>query len=165
MQKQFTYRPPLPSRATRDVMKASTASSRGFLPLYLPAVKWFRQVFYESIPEKHFLLQTWLRPDFHDVWEQPPAVPFVNERGKRTHHTFDFLVTLSGGEKIAVAIKPWVKVQQYNFKHTLRLVKAQLPKGFADDVALITERQLNRAQSAKAQLKLAQQMSLMQEAC
>ncbi|MFT3688248.1 hypothetical protein [Paenirhodobacter sp.] len=79
------------------------------------------------------------RPDVVDIWDQPP-VRYRDAEGRVKTHTFDFLVTLTDGRRIAVAVKPAAIVERHGFRETLKLIRAATPLGFADDVVLVTER-------------------------
>jgi hypothetical protein len=45
------------------------------------------------------------RPDVAQIEEQPPAFDYLDENGRQASHMFDFLVTSTNGERIAVAVK------------------------------------------------------------
>ncbi|MFD2842218.1 hypothetical protein [Paracoccus cavernae] len=59
-------------------------------------------------------------------------------------------MTLSSGERIAIAIKPADRVVQRDFVTELGCVAAAMPKHFAHRVKLITDEQLNRRAAAEA---------------
>ncbi|WP_255571785.1 Tn7 transposase TnsA N-terminal domain-containing protein [Celeribacter sp. PS-C1] len=143
------YLEPLRSRATRNVMKPSRASSRGFLPLTLPKDGRLRTIFYESILEKRFLMLMAVSGDLFDIWEQPTEIRYRKPNGRIGHHIFDFLITLMSGERIAVAIKPLERVWQRNFERELECIASHMPKTFADSLMLITDRDLD-VQAANA---------------
>lgn len=133
------FRPPLPSAATRKLPLRSKSSNRG--SLVNPATGVVTD--YHSVPERNTLLVTLARRDVLNVHEQPPAVEFRDIDGKLHHHTFDFLVHLTSGRKVAVAVKPYDVAARKNLMATLQAIAAQLPAGFADEVKLITERNLH----------------------
>jgi len=146
------FRPPLPSRATRNVLKPSRNSSRGFLILKFPSDEWPRKYTYESILEKCFLVLMWLSADVHLIQEQPPFINYVDDQGRTKKHIFDFLVLLLNGQKIAVAIKPASRAEKLNFERELELVASAMPKTFADRVLLLTDKDLNKT-AANAALR------------
>ncbi len=81
------------------------------------------------------------RNDVADVVEQPPAVWFVDADGRNRRHTFDFLVTMKDGTKIAIEVKPLAKVEKYHWRERLRRIAEQV-EGFADRYMLVTEANL-----------------------
>lgn len=150
MTQTLTYRAPEPSRASRDVVRRSKASLRGSMIAKLPAFKRPRVIQFESMLEYRFLCLTLLRPDIHDILEQPPAIRYRRADGGIANHVFDFLVTLTSGERIAVAIKPAHRVIRRDFITELRHIAAAMPKQFAHRVKLVTDEQLDRRAAAEA---------------
>ena len=110
----------------------------------LPGFKRPRLLQFESNLEYLFLCLMLVRDDVFSIWDQPPKVSYIDRSGKTVDHTFDFLVTLSDGENIAVAIKPSARVIQRAFISELELIAAAVPKNFADRVILVTEQHLDR---------------------
>jgi hypothetical protein len=101
-----------------------------------------REIMCESGLEKkvaHFLLT---HPQVADLREQPPAVAWTDAAGNAHRHTFDFLVTLKDGRKIAVAVKPKTIADRKRFAEILEMVAARMPRGFADGVLLLTDADL-----------------------
>ncbi|KLK93102.1 hypothetical protein AA309_11115 [Microvirga vignae] len=98
---------------------------------------------YESGLELKTLLLLITDPDVVDVWDQPPAVSYVDPAGKERSHTFDFLATMIDGSKRAIAVKPYERVQKIDFESTLRLIGRQLPDGYAHQICLVTEQELD----------------------
>jgi hypothetical protein len=150
MNHSLIYRAPEPSRASRDVVRRSKASLRGSVMAMLPAFERPRMIQYESLLELLFLCLMLLRPDVHDILEQPPAIRYRRADGTTASHVFDFLVTLTSGERIAVAIKPAERVIQRDFITELRHVAAATPKHFANRIKLVTDEQLDRRAAAEA---------------
>lgn len=130
---------PLRSRATRKPAARSKVSSRGHVIGLTIADPVQRMRYYESKREQDGLFLLHARADVVDIWDQPPAVPYHDANGKTRTHTFDFLVTLRDGRRIAIAIKPAAIVEQRSFRNTLRLIRAATPLSFATEVVLITE--------------------------
>ncbi|MFS4581100.1 hypothetical protein [Phaeobacter sp. C3_T13_0] len=110
---------------------------------------------FESALEYAFLCLMLIRDDIHHIWDQPPAIQFVGADGRPAKHVFDFLITLSSGKKIAIAIKPMNRVLSRNFMSELEHVTRSVPKQFADRVLLITDKQIDRRKAAVAARKLA----------
>lgn len=150
MNHPLIYRAPEPSRASRDVVRRSKASLRGSMIAKLPAFERPRVIQFKSMLEYRFLCLTLLRPDVDDILEQPPAIRYRRADGSTASHIFDFLVTLTSGERIAVAIKPAERVIQRDFITELRHIAAATPKHFANRIKLVTDEQLDRRAAAEA---------------
>ncbi|MFB2533464.1 restriction endonuclease [Paracoccus sp. p3-h83] len=155
MTKNLIYRGPEPSRATRTISRRSRASLRGSLVARLPGFEQPRIIQFESALEYAFLCLTLVRDDVQHIWEQPTAVQYTRPNGRPAEHVFDFLVTKTDGERIAVAIKPMQRVVERTFVAELEGVAAATPKQFADRIMLITDRHLDRAAAAEAARTLA----------
>lgn len=150
MNQTLIYRAPEPSCASRDVVRRSRASLRGSMIAQLPAFERPRVIQFESMLEYRFLCLTLLRPDIHGILEQPPAILYRRANGSTARHVFDFRVTLTNGERIAVAIKPADRVIRRDFITELRHVAAAMPKHFAHRVELVTDEQIDRRAAATA---------------
>ncbi len=91
------------------------------------------------------------RRDVADLWEQPPAVEYVDSDGCVHQHTFDFLVTLRDGRKIAVAVKYHEQAEKHGLAEMLKLIARQVGTACADLYLLVTDRHLgaDRVHDAK----------------
>jgi hypothetical protein len=78
------------------------------------------------------------------IEDQPPAVEFVNDEGRTTHHTFDFRVHLADGRRIAYAVKPAKRVKPSGLRRTVELIREQSLAGFADEVVIRTGEDITR---------------------
>lgn len=87
----------------------------------------------------HFLLT---HPQVADLREQPDAVQWLDAEGTLRRHTFDFLVTLKDGRKLAVAVKP--KARRRRLDQILAAIANQVPTGFADGVLVMTDEDVPR---------------------
>ncbi|SIT06010.1 TnsA endonuclease N-terminal domain-containing protein [Paracoccus saliphilus] len=145
----FTH--PLPSKATRKPPARSRASSRGLLPGQTPHDPRPRLRYFESKREQDVLYQLLARPDVVDIWDQPPPVEYRAAEGRRKPHTFDFLITLADGRRIAIAVKPAAIVERHGFRETLKRIRAATPLNFADEVVLITEQRYCPSAARNAQ--------------
>ncbi|WP_123225467.1 TnsA endonuclease N-terminal domain-containing protein [Paracoccus methylarcula] len=134
-----SYIRPLPSRATRKPAARSKASSRGHIPGQTRQDGHLRLRYFESKQEQNVLFQLLAHQDVMDIWDQPPPVHFRDAEGRRKTHTFDYLITLTGGRRIAIAVKPAAVAERQGFRETLQRVRAATPLRFADEVVLITE--------------------------
>lgn len=135
-----SFTPSLPSRATRKPPARSKASSRGHVPAQTQKDPALRLRYFESKREQEVLFLLLARPDVVDIWDQPPPVPYRDTEGRPKTHTFDYLITLVNGRRIAIAVKPAAIVERYGFRDTLKLIRAAMPLRFADDIVLVTER-------------------------
>ncbi|MFN3312485.1 MAG: TnsA endonuclease N-terminal domain-containing protein [Hyphomonas sp.] len=91
------------------------------------------------------------RPDVTDVWDQPPPVSYRDATGRKRNHTFDFLITLTDGQRIAVAVKPDALAERHGFRETLQRIRAATPLSFANEIVLITERSYSPSAARNAQ--------------
>lgn len=155
MKQNLIYIGPEPSHATRAISRRSKASLRGALVVKLPGFERPRIIQFESTLEYAFLCLMLVRTDVHHIWDQPTAVQYADASGLPAKHVFDFLVTTTRGERVAVAIKPMQRVIQQNFVSELERVAAATPKQFADRVMLITDQHLDRRAAAEAARQLA----------
>lgn len=155
MKTNLIYRGPEASHATRAISRRSKASLRGALVAKLPGFERPRVIQFESALEYAFLCLMLVRTDIHHIWDQPSAVHHIDAGGRPAKHVFDYLVTKSCGERIAVAIKPMKRVIQGNFVSELERIAAATPKHFADRVMLITDQHLDRHAAATAARQLA----------
>ncbi|MDO5703720.1 MAG: hypothetical protein Q4G49_01405 [Paracoccus sp. (in: a-proteobacteria)] len=163
MNQTLVYRGPEPSHATRTISRRSRASLRGSLVAALPGFPGPRILHFESALEYAFLCLILVRDDIHHIWDQPPAVQYIGRDGRTAKHIFDFLVTKTSGERIAVAVKPMQRIVARNFLSELERVAAATPKQFADRVMLITDRHLDRAAVTAAARKLARTRPILTE--
>ena len=164
MKTNLIDRGPESSRATRAISRRSKASLRGALVAKLPGFKYPRVIQFESALEYAFLCLMLVRTDIHHIWDQPTGLHYVDADGCPAKHVFDFLVTKSCGERIAVAIKPMKRVIQRNFVSELERIAAATPKHFADRVMLITDQHLDRRAAAAAARQLARSRPALTEA-
>ena len=78
------------------------------------------------------------------IWDQPPAREYVTEDGEVRSHTFDFLVEFWSGRRIAYPVKSTRYAAIDGIDETLELIRNQSLDGFADDVVLVTEKEVPR---------------------
>ena len=143
---------PLASRASRKPSARSTASMRSTLVSETKCDPHARLRYAESGLEQKVLFLLLTHADIVDVWDQPVPQAFVDRLGKVKHHTFDYLATYRSGYRLAIAVKPHAKVVRRGFEIELKQIRKSLCKSFADDIALVTDRDLCPIQVYNARL-------------
>jgi hypothetical protein len=131
------WRPPAPSRGTRNISRRSKGSARAVIITNAPE----REIHCESSMERKCALLLLARPDVVDLVEQAPAVRYVDNDGRTKKHTFDFLATMVDGSKIAIEVKPAARVDKDGWRQRLRRIAGQMD-GLV--VVLVTEANLLR---------------------
>jgi hypothetical protein len=139
-------RSPRASRATRKIKIGDKGSVSG--ALIANDIK----IWFESQLEYWVLLILLARWDVIDVWEQPTPVEFVDDDGVVRTHTFDFLVTLRDGTRIAIAVKPAAKVVESRIQRTVDLIAEQMSPAFAGYAKLLTDKSFTVNDRINAQL-------------
>lgn len=135
--KPFT--PPDPSSASRRITLRSKGSLRGSLVTTTD----HRQLDYESTIERNAAVVLLARRDVVRLDDQPPAVAIVLPNGAPSHHTFDFRAHLVDGRRIAIAVKDEARAAKHDLEGFLRHIAPQIPRDFADGLALMTERRMS----------------------
>jgi hypothetical protein len=143
--------PPLPSRAMRRIARRSKSSSRGGIVVQLPNWQRSRIVLFESRLELRVLFLLLARGDLIDLWEQPPSISYRDKHGNRRTHFFDFLIRLSSGRRVAIAVKPAKRAMRIEFVRELRCIRRAMSKDFADDLILITDQDFTMAEALNAE--------------
>lgn len=83
---------------------------------------------------------------------QPAPIQYIDDLGVVKKHTFDFRVTLRCGRRIAIYVKPSRRVRIKGLNAFVQLLADDMPDGFADEVRLVTERDLPRWLISSCQL-------------
>lgn len=138
---------PLPSSAERDVALSSTAHFCGHVVIgggtgdgvfSMPA----RIVQIESHLELCWTLCLSVRPDVVDLREQV-AFEWFDEHGEVFTHYFDLVITLLDGTRLACTVRP-VALAREHFRQKIAWIAHQVRlSGFAVDVRLLTDQDLN----------------------
>ena len=131
--------PPAASLGERDFPFASKASERGFVIAYN------RRIAFESGLERGFILAYLAQRATKSVIEQSPRFEYVDEDGVCHEHIFDLLVILHSGKRIAVDVKPHAKLKSSNLKVVHELIAGQMSPDIADELLIVTEKRLSRA--------------------
>lgn len=143
------FTPPRSTNASRKITLRSKGSLRGSM---VTANGTPRQLTYESAIERNTAQVLLARPDVIRLEDQPPAVAIVHPDGRLGHHTFDFLVHLKDGRRLAVAVKDEARASKHDLDGFLRHIAPQIPKDFADGVVLVTEQRLSPVEISNARL-------------
>ena len=131
------WRPPGPSLATRIPSRRSRFSSRSSVVGGVEP----RRIYCEGGIEEKAVYFFLAHKNVAEVREQPRAVTYVDETGKRRRHTFDLLVVLKSGRKIAYQVKP--AKYEAKWRPIIKLIASQMPRKFADAADLLTEKDLH----------------------
>lgn len=126
------------------------ARSRGFCRGSVVDFAANRALVYESGLERDFACMLMADRRVVRIHDQPPAVVYETPDGHLRKHTFDFLVTLRDGLRVAFAVKPSVRVGKSGIEDVLALVRRQAPKGFADRFLLRTEQHITKDRAFNA---------------
>jgi hypothetical protein len=113
----------------------STASFRGSLVDHAGN----REYLYESKLERGFIYISLASGLVVDYLDQPPPVDFIDEDARIRTHTFDALLKLADGTRVAVDVKPKNKVERSRILVIQRLIEDQVGTAFADIYLLRTE--------------------------
>jgi len=147
-----TYRPPNKSTGVKYFPARSKSSVRGFGIFEMPAEDHARQIIYESDLERKTLLMLCAQTDIWNVHDQPSRIPYTDFSGTKAIHIPDYLAQYKCGLRVAIAVKPYNRVQKTNFRRTLQAVKKHMSPSFADRLTLVTERNLHPAEVQNATL-------------
>jgi hypothetical protein len=137
LMKSHFWRPPGPSVASRIPSRRSRFSLRcsivgGAVP---------RRIYCEGGLEEKAVYFFLAHREVADVREQPPAVAYIDQFGAPRRHTFDLLVVLKNGRKIAYEVKPSKFAPKW--RPIIRLIASQMPRKFADAADVLTEKDLH----------------------
>lgn len=143
-----SFSPPLPSRAERDIAVTSRAAFRVEAVLGdgsgrgaaagAPA----RCFKFESHTEYSWALVLAVRPDVAELREQV-GFDWIDEVGKRRTHFFDLFVVRTDGTRIACAVRPAVRTGGRFGRQMPQIAAQARGRGFAEDVRLLTDRDLD----------------------
>ena len=98
---------------------------------------------YESYLEARAMLVLMARHDVEQIVEQQ-RITFRDDRGVTRWHVFDFVVTTTNGERIAVAVKPSKVADKKHLAAKLIDIAGRISQSFAHRVVLMTERSMDR---------------------
>lgn len=144
------FTPPLPSLASRNI----SLSARGSYRCTLVDHTNNRQIRCESRLERNVYMVILAHRDIESLHEQPPAVQYIDENGVVHEHTFDALVRMSDGTRIAIDVKPRQRVVLSGLPEVHRMIKTQVGSGFAHRYLIRTEDHAHPVDVANAELIL-----------
>jgi hypothetical protein len=84
--------------------------------------------------------------------EEQVAFPWLDSAGKEHTHFFDFRVTLVTGRRVAITVKAAAVVAKGRFLPTFRPIAQAVTPAFADEVRLMTDRDIDPVDLANATL-------------
>lgn len=105
----------------------------------------------ESHTELNVALVTIARPDVVALEHQVPF-EWVKPNGKTGTHHFDFRALMLDGTRRAIMVKSEYRRQQSKVQNELAQVAAQVTPDFADDVVVMTERDINPVELFNAEM-------------
>ena len=94
---------------------------------------------FESSNELKFLWILQASPMFDELWEQPPAIGYVDDEGVRRSHTFDFFARTHCGLRVYFDFKPKERVESSGIRNVHRSIRQQHGTTYADRMLLRTE--------------------------
>ncbi|MEH3119789.1 MAG: hypothetical protein PGN25_19955 [Methylorubrum populi] len=103
-----------------------------------------RELIGESDLEAKAALILLARPDCARLFEQPAPVPYRDLEGIMRRHTFDLLLVLKSGRRIAVAVKPKAIAEKHGLKALVTLIARQMDPAFANGALLMTDAMMPR---------------------
>lgn len=105
----------------------------------------------ESHTELCTALVTIARPDVAGLENQVPF-KWVKPNGKTATHHFDFRVLMADGSRRAIMVKSEYRRHQPEVQAELAQIAAQVTPDFADDVVIMTERDLDPVELFNAEM-------------
>lgn len=131
--------PPKLSTASRNISLKSMRSVRGHL---VDAAR-NQVLMFESILEFLFANMLMSRPEIIRIEDQPAELKFEMD-GETRGHTFDFRMTATDGYRIAYAVKPGDHLSRDETMRKMKALSAAHAPKFADQMMVVTERQITR---------------------
>lgn len=144
------WTPPAPTRASRDIALKGRGSFRG--AFVAPLRPEGQIVVFDSRGEMNLELVLLACPEVVDVEDQPEPVRYRDENGRWREHTFDVRATMRDGWRTAYAFKAAARAAA--FAPELAVIARHVPKSFADEVVLVTERDLDPIEVQTAEMVL-----------
>jgi len=105
----------------------------------------------ESNTELRVALVTIARSDVVDLENQVPFA-WVKPDGKPGTHFFDFRVLMADGKRRAIMVKSEYRRRQAKVQRELEQIAAQVTRDFADEVVVMTERDVDPVEYFNAEM-------------
>jgi hypothetical protein len=105
----------------------------------------------DSHTELCVALVTLARPDVVDLENQVPF-NWVQPNGKPATHFFDFRAVMADGRRRAIMVKSEYRRRRSKVQEELGLIAAQVTPDFADEVVVMTERDINPVELFNAEM-------------
>lgn len=141
--------PPAASTATRKPPERTKGHARGLLV----DPRNNRAVTFASTREMRCALILLASPEIAEVYDQPPAVAYIDAEGIKRMHTPDYLAVDRNGRKCAIAVKPSRAVEKSGIEDTMKRIRPVLGD-YAEDIILLTDAQLTRPRAYNAESAL-----------
>lgn len=138
-------------RGSRKIRSRSAISARGILVARIRGAKRLTRIGYESSLERSFALIALADANSADIVEQPFTLRYVDKIGKMRRYTFDYLVTMRDGRRIAVEVKHSQQAKKQKVIAKITDAALRLVPDYADEVFLFTERNFTRTQIENAE--------------
>lgn len=106
---------------------------------------------YDSNTEMKCMLVLLARPEVAGIESQVPF-SWLDAEGKTRKHYFDFRVLMTDGKRVAVMVKSEHRRNQPKVQNELADVAARVPRSFADEVVVMTERDIDPVEYFNAEM-------------
>ncbi len=137
--------PPSQSIATRYFSLKSMTSVRG----HLVDIRTNRALMFESMLEYFMANILMATPSIKDIRDQPPALSY-ELHGKEREDTLDFVSLDVWGRAIGYEVKPCELLERDETMAKVNAMKARHVPTYADDILVVTERQVRRDKGLNA---------------
>lgn len=138
-------------RGSRKIQLRSRVSARGILAPLFRGSNRLSLTGYESSTERAFFLVALTNPNTVDIVEQPFTLRYLDQTGRTRRYTFDYLVIMSDGRRIAVEVKNSAQARRPKVVERIREAALRLVPEYADEVFLFTEKSFSRTQIENAE--------------
>lgn len=138
-------------RGSRKIQSRSRVSARGILVSRFRNSSRLSLTGYESSTERAFFLVAVTDPNTADIVEQPFTLRYIDASGRTRRYTFDYLVTMRDGRRIAVEVKNSTQASKPKVVGRIREAASRLVPEHADEVFLFTEKCFTRTQIENAE--------------
>ncbi len=142
---------PLPLRGSRKIRSRSSISARGTIVARFRCTNRLARIGYESTLERAFVLIALTDCNTADIVEQPFTLRYVDAGSRPRRYTFDYLVTMRDGRRIAVEVKNSQQASKPQVISKVSYAASRLVPDYADEVVLFTEKNFTRTQVENAE--------------